>query len=83
MSNQRETAVSTTHHKMHQRPLHLPTGKGLALFALLLYRYSGEEQITVWLDGQPMTISVDGTAPFAALLEKVGGETAVLELRDP
>lgn len=82
MGNQRETAVSITHHQMNQRPLHLPTGKGLALFALLLHRYSGEEQITVWLDGQPVTISVDGTAPFAALLEKVDGETAVLELRD-
>ncbi len=83
MSDQRKTAVSITHHKMNQRPLHLPTEKGLALFALLLHRYSGEEQITVWLDGQPVTISVDGTAPFAALVEKVDEETAVLELRDP
>lgn len=83
MSEQRETAVSTTARMMKQRTLQQPTDNRLAMFALLLHRYSGEVQITCLLNGEPATILVNGAAPFAALVEAVGGNTAVLTLTDP
>ncbi len=83
MSNQQETAVSTTHTKFARRSVQLPAASRLALFVLLLHRYSGEEQIDVWLNGQPATISVDGRAPFSRLVAQLGRETAVLQLRAP
>ena len=68
---------------MKQRTLHLPTDTSLALFALLLHRYSGDEQVTVWLDNQPATVVVDGDASFSAVVNQFKANSAVLTLRDP
>ncbi|WP_420643179.1 amino acid adenylation domain-containing protein [Candidatus Leptofilum sp.] len=68
---------------MKQRTLPLLPADPLALFVLLLHRYSGESQLSFLLNGEPTTVTVDGTAPFAALVEAAGKRTAVLSLTDP
>ena len=50
-----ETAVSMTQRTMTQQTIQLPffpRANPLALLTLLLHRYSGEERIQVWVDGQ-------------------------------
>ncbi|WP_420630847.1 amino acid adenylation domain-containing protein [Candidatus Leptofilum sp.] len=68
---------------MNQRTLPLLPENSLALFVLLLYRYSGEEEVNFSLNGEPTTVVVDSGSPFPTLAQAVDDGTAVLSLTDP
>ena len=53
------------------QPPSLPASNQVALLALLLHRYSGEESITIWVDGQAVIASMTGTETFAQLVEQI------------
>ena len=74
---------------MTQYTIQLPTAapaNQVALFTLLLHRYSSEERVTIWVNEEAITISLTGAETFAKLVTQVGShvlnEPTHVEVRD-